>query len=475
MPDSYRFELSEDRDNGILPAETVFYHDLLASNRMRAVVGSWRETTQGDRVIVTCTLAKAGTMSSIRSAVKGLRRFMNMALEYAGDNSSVYSVWFRWQTTGESAKRALVLGYSLEPLDHEVDDIHLESGAGRYLFSFTRAAAYEEPDSETATTTDVSASGGGWWPSTITVGDIPGRIVALRVSPRGITNDLYKMWVGWRPLRHGLDGFDPALDFNTTNSLGVTGVTNNTSEAANTLNGQYMRDDFSGGEDMAFKFSSNFDHVQSYQIKEFIGSYIVLLRCKIVSGSGVCQARVSSSFASPDYAKPIALGATQYITNTEWRLIEMGEIELPGGRVHNMIDIQSLRVNLETGRVSGTAVLGVDALILIPSKHFVTWNQATFGNSANPDTAAWIITHPDNSVGGYVAGSPVGSADKEVRTYDFAEIGGRNWAFPITYAGTGAVGGQLIIAAERETVHDITDSVGIIVEVRPRWQSYNIF
>ena len=230
-----------------------------------------------------------------------------------------------------------------------------------------------------------------------------------------------------------------------------------------------------GDEDMAFKFSSNFDHVQSYQIKEFIGSYIVLLRCKIVSGSGVCQARVSSSFASPDYAKPIALGATQYITNTEWRLIEMGEIELPGGRVHNMIDIQSLRVNLETGRVSGTAVLGVDALILIPSKHFVTWNQATFGNSANPDTAAWIITHPDNSVGGYVAGSPVGSADKEVRTYDFAEIGGRNWAFPITYAGTGAVGGQLIIAAERETVHDITDSVDIIVEVRPRWQSYNIF
>lgn len=474
MPDSFRFELSIDRPffDGTYNEDT-YYHDLLAD--MRVVVGSWRETPQGDRIVVTCTLTKNDTAANIRTAVNELRDYLNMALEYAADTTNLYSLWYRWQTSGESLKRALVFSYSLEQLDHNVDDIHLESGAGRYLFTFTRAATYEERDPQETSKNNVNTCGGLWdLSSTISGGDADGRVRVLKVTPRNASNDLVKMWVGIRPLRAGIGAsgtnfyFDPVLELTTSQSLGVTGVSSETTES-NTINGQHMEDDFSGGEDLAFKFSFSLGSSAG----AYIGRYLVLLRCKIVSGSGTCLARVSTSFASPTYSAPVALGSTQYLTNNQWHLIEMGEVEIPGGRGHSSLDIQSFRVNLETGRASGTAVLGTDCFVLIPSDHYITWGGAAFGNSGSPDTEAWIMAHPDNSLEGYVVGPTSGFLGflKEGQSYGYGELGGRNWAYPRDRVGF-VDGGALVIAAERSSTQSVTDGVDLEIEVKRRWQSY---
>ncbi len=467
MPDYFRFEHSFDRpDSTDSTPENLYYLDLLSE--MRVVVGTWRETPQGNRVVTTCTLAKVDTKALIRTYVESTHRTLNTAVEYVSDPTTAYSIWFRWQTEGESYKRALVYSYQLEPLDHEVDDIHLTSGAGRYLLTFVRSAAFEEGTVQEVVQNGVSANGGVWNVySTISGGGVPGRIMLLQVSASGLTTDFSKLWVGLRPVRGNVLDFDPVLNFTTSHSLGVTGVTNNTSDS-NTAGGNYIRDDFTGGADMAFKLSYTFD----YTVDQYVGRYLALLRCKIVSGSGICQARISTSFASPTYANPVALGNNQYLTNTAWKLIEMGEIEMPGGRVHNMLDIRSLRVNLETGRVSGDAVLGVDSIILIPSNHYVTWDKATFGNSANPDTSAWIVTYPDDSVEGYVAGDVTGARAKEKRTHAVAEIGGRSWAYPVGYLPLEVLGGQMVIAAEQASGHVVADDLNLTIEVRRRWKSY---
>jgi hypothetical protein len=472
VPDVYRFELSIDHGESV---EADNYYDLLA-DALGVGMGSWRETPHGDRIVATCTLFKADDAADIRTAVNQLRDFLNMAVEYAADNTNPYSLWYRWQTTGEGLKRALVFSYALEPIDHDVDDIHLESGAGRYLFTFTRAAAYEEREPQQATRNNISTVGGMWDLSgTIIGGDTDGRIRVLKVTPRSASSNLAKMWVGIRPLRAGIGAsgtsffFNPTLDLKTQHSLGVTGVSNSTSES-NTVDGQHMSDDFSGGTDLAFKFSYSL----SSSVGAFVGRYLVLLRCKITSGSGVCLARISTSFTSPTYSAPVALGATQYLTNAAWKLIELGEVEIPGSRGHSALDLQTFRLNLETGRASGTAVLGADSIILIPSDHYITWDGATFGKSGSPDTEAWIMTHPDNGVDGYVAGAPTGESGttKEGQAYGYGELGGRNWAYPRNRIALGN-GGVLVLAAERsDGTQDAAESVDLEIEVKRRWQSY---
>lgn len=476
MPDSYRFELTIDRpffDGSLMEDNADNYHDLLAD--MRVIVGSVRATQRGDRLMWTCTLAKAETPANIRTAVNDLRLFLNAAMEYVADPISEYSLYFRWQTGGEEAKRSLVYSYTLEPLDNDVEDIHLEANAARYVLSLTLAASFEEREAQTVTQNSVSSVGGAWnLSSLIQGGEVPGRIPLLKVGVNSSSVNFEKMWIGIRPLRGGVGAagtnfyFDPVLDLSTQYSLGVTGVSNSTSQP-NTVNSQHMEDDFSGGEDLAFKFSYNLGS----SANAYLGRYLVLLRCKITSGSGVCLARVSTSYSSPEYSKPVALGTTQYISNTAWRFVELGEIELPGGRGHSSLDLQSLRVNLETGRASGDAELGTDCLVLIPAEHYVTWSGADFGTSDNPDTEAWIMTHPDNSVEGYVVGPSSGFlAFGYGQSYDYAEIGGRNWGYP--HERPSFNGGVLVVAAERSSLSNASDRADFEIEVKRRWQTYRV-
>lgn len=471
MPDSYRFELTR---------ETAVFDTIDLLTDLRVQVGSWREVRQGNRVVVTCTLAAFGEQSSIRTAVQGLEMFLDMAIRYASSNLETISAWFRWQTEGEPVKRSLIYSYRLEPLDDPVYDIHLESHAARWLLTFTRDYAYEEFEFQTASQNNVSTIGGGWdLTSTIVGGDEPGRIGALTVRPRNTGINLRKMWVGFRPYRGGVsaaEGFSPVIDFAASHIVGTTvgsttrsGVSNSTSEASNTINGQHISDSFGGGTDLDFKLSHEFGS----SFNAYVGRYLVLMRCKITAGSGVCMARVSTALSWPERKNPIGIGNTQYIENTAWRFVEMGEIELPGTR-YVPTSFRSLRINIETGVASGTPTLGIDCLVLIPTDHYATWDKADFGLGGR----AWIKTEPEGLVNGYSLSAPSGFLISEPVAAK-AEIGGRDWGYPSTksYLAVNIVnetGGYLVVAAERETVSNIADSVDLVIQVYRRWKSFRV-
>ncbi|MFZ1400797.1 MAG: hypothetical protein WAS33_28095, partial [Candidatus Promineifilaceae bacterium] len=260
MPDSYQFEL-------VQRGSVVDTHDLLS--QMRVITGSWREAKQGNRVIVTCTLGKADTAANIRTAVNDLRVFLRTAVEYAVDANTVRECWFRWQTPGEEAKRALVHGYSLEPLDNDVEDIHLGSSAARYLFSFTREAAYEEISAQAASAVAVSAVGGRIdLTGTITGGDAAGRIEKLIIKPRMTSGNLTKAWVGIRPPRYGVAntayGFNPALDLTIEHVANGTLYPTYLTYVTGGFGGYYFRDNFGEGTDLAVKFSYGIGNAEYY-------------------------------------------------------------------------------------------------------------------------------------------------------------------------------------------------------------------
>ncbi len=465
MPDSYRFEL-------VQRGTVTDTHDLLS--QIRVVTGSWRETPQGNRIVTTCTLAKQDTVdpANIRAAVADLRGFLRSAMEYVNDPHSLYECWYRWQTPGESEKRSLVYSYGIEPLDAEVEDIHLDNGTGRYLLTFSRDAAYEEIAAQTATSSALSSVGGRWdLTSTIIGGDINGRIEKLIIKPSMAGADLYRAWLGIRPPRYGVGpttyGFNPALDLLIEHVVGGL-YPADISQQSGGYGGFFMRDNFGSGEGLSMKFSYGLSAVEYY-----VGSYLVLLRAKLSAGSTVCSARVSSSYggySAGAYAKPIALGNTQYISDTSWRYYEMGIVDIPGGHVGHIQSLASFNINLETARLSGTADLDTDCLILIPAEHYVTWDAAEFGRIASTSGGiayGYIYTSPEGPVSGVVINTSGTPSDVDGYAEEYAEIGvpGDAWAYPYR-------GGCLVFAAERETAQVLTDTAALEIYIKRRWELY---
>lgn len=478
MPDVYRFEL--ERRGSIVDT-----HDLLS--QMRVVVGSWRETPQGGRVVVTCTLTKQDTAdpANIRAAIDDLEEFMNRALEYSLDHLESYECWFRWQTSGEDVKRSLVYSSNIEPIDHEVDDIHLDSGAGRYLFTFSRDLRFEELTSQAALQNNISSVGGYVnLISTISGGSADGRIVNLILKPRNASNNLYKAWVGIRPERYGIGsptqgditaGFHPVINFSLASQADGSYTSLTVPSVANAYNGYVVRDSFADYETLNIKLEA------SVASDYYTGRYLVLLRAGLTAGSTICSARIGTAFGAfgdvgAFYDKPLSLGNTQYIEDTVYRFYELGIIDIPGDRTSHVPYRTSINIFLETGRVSGSGSLDTDCLVLVPADHYITWDKAGFGNAIVIGAFigdANVRTNPEGSVSGVVVdprftgGAAVGSIGGIA--FDYAELGGglSNWAYP-------RHGGFLVIAAEREDSQTVTDYLDIEIYVRRRWRIYRV-
>lgn len=466
MPDVYRFEL-------VQRGTVVDTHDLLS--QMRVVVGSWRETPQGGRVVVTCTLGKRDTAANIRTAVADLRAFLRSAIEFTNDPHSLYECWYRWQTEGESAKRAIIFSYSLEPLDDVVEDMHLDSGTARWLLTFTRDGGYEEVDAQTATSPTISSVGGRWdLSSSLNGGDLDGRIEKLLIKPTmtGTGANLYRAWVGVRPPRYGLGttsfGFNPQIDIKTEHVVGSLFGTDITLVSGSFVGGYLLRDDFGSGGDLGMKYSCGLIGVEYY-----IGSYLVLLRARLTDGSSLCSARISTSYggySAGAYAKPLALGNTQYVQSTAWRFYEMGIIDVPGGRVGHVQSLASFNINLETGLLSGTGSFDADCLVLIPAERYITWNAAAFGRTASTAgniANAYIYTQPGGGVEGLVINTDGAPAGTDGYAEEYAAVGtpGATWSYPYD-------GGCLVFAGEREAAQTMTDSAALEIYVKRRWELY---
>lgn len=463
MPDSYRFEL-------VQRGTVVDTHDLLS--QMRVIVGSVRVTAQGSRKLWTCTLGKADTAANIRTAVNDLRTFLRTAVEYATSSNTLYECWFRWQTEGEEAKRALIYSYTLEPIDNDVEDMHLEANAARYLLSFLCEAAYEEVSAQPSSKTAVSTVGGSFdLTGTITGGDTAGRIEKLIIKPRMASVNLYKAWVGVRPPRYGIGnpltiGFNPVLNLTLQNFANGLLYPTYISYLAGGYDGYYMRDNFGEGTDLAVKFS------YGVNVEPYIGDYLVLMLAR-VTGTTICNARISTSlggYGTGAYDRPVAVNSTQYIQDTAWRYYEMGLISIPGGRAGHIQSLASFNVNIESGRISGSGNLDIDCLVLIPAESYFTWDQAEFGKTASTAgnvANAYIYTNPDGSVEGVVVNTSGAAAGTDGYAEQLATLGtpGGGWWYPYD-------GGCLVIAAERETGAVYTDAVDIDIYIKRRWELY---
>lgn len=194
---------------------------------------------------------------------------------------------------------------------------------------------------------------------------------------------------------------------------------------------------------------------------EYHGSYMVLGRCIVDSGTVQLRLDVApASFASGRSHQCQAV----YITNTTWKLVELGNITLPlsgtrasGGDESAQYD----ELQIYAAQISGTSVLQIDQLILIPSQHYakVSGSATQYISGAdNRPVCFYTFENDENAVTIESGGSS--------SSITLASLEGKNglmWPYG---------GGVVVIAGQRSTLHSLTDTLDLYMEIYPRWHNH---
>jgi hypothetical protein len=171
----------------------------------------------------------------------------------------------------------------------------------------------------------------------------------------------------------------------------------------------------------------------------------------------------TSFFSPPSASESRQVQSIVYVAADEYRTIEVGEVDIPGGAWREDIDdidpgLAVWALNFEISRTSGSGSFTSDAIVLVPSEHILTWRDAVV-RADNLETANMITFENDEVVGYSIDNLP----DRLVET---ASIGTRNWSYPIN-------GGHVVFVAQDQNGHDRTDTVNPSISVYKRWLTYH--
>jgi hypothetical protein len=279
-----------------------------------------------------------------------------------------------------------------------------------------------------------------------------------------------KFWLGFRP-PHRLGGAQSyeALEEaeGMTTASGATFSTNTeataspgsgTSEIEFTLTSTMS--------EMGWVLLSGFDATPSSVTYNYVGRHLVLARMHVDASTEI-GVRMSTTWDNADLTATTArqIQSTRYLDNTEWRMIELGEIDVPGpnwrGQIEGLVDqLQRYSLHFEGVLLSGTGHLYIDCFILVPAEHLVTWDAGDINNTTNNEQGE-IFTDEDDFVNAYVREN-AGTTD----VMNVPQIGATNWQYPYD-------GGLLVAVAERDDGHVYNDHIDLDIEMYRRWLTYH--
>jgi hypothetical protein len=433
------------------------------------VLDSWRSTPAGvGLVLETFVVAFVGTDAVIRADVESMMRMKHQVDLYWAGAGDERGVWLHLYGDGDNSKRALVAGMEAVPASEMTFTPLVGQGMLLYQIAITRLEAWEY-GSITTLVTDTTISGTG---GKIAVdygssyyGSLAGRInkMTLRTGP---ATPLYRVWVGIQRYYHrGSEKTGGISDYPDINSYfdatweaevgtAVLGsfVNDATASPAGTSSNCLEVTSVPATLGRAW-WSRLSNHETSGRVKMYVGNWYILARIKVNSGTVGVQLRygVGSS----------AAGAVEtnnemvYVSNTSWRLIELGSVTFPpyGGRGGlGVSGNEAMSIFIQ--QISGTTTsFRLDEVILVPADNFV---KAVKANIATGQGTNFFV-------------DPDGKSDCLLQDYSYRpEATFINWEWPYE-------GGFLVVAAERETEHVLADTLHVVpLEIYKRFKGHRV-
>jgi hypothetical protein len=369
------------------------------------------------------------------------------------------SLWFEYKADAEPAKRSLI--HSMTFYQSPVGKFHplLGKKGAIYKMAITHGVWEDRAVINGGFTGAKSTLG-----STATLaaidGSRPARMSSFQVQGiSGGGGPIDRIWAGIRPTRYGvasmvtlweLEDGTPGTDATVAEVAGASPADGADNEvtidfSTNTLINRVsmtVDDAISGG---------NFRHA--------IGRYMVLLRYSMSSGATDVIVEMRTGY--PDNTTFAPHGEHVLDGTTAWRLEPLGEIQIPSFPLReNVGDVDAVARNftiqIHAIRTAG-ANLHLDALILIPSEHFVSIENATVEYDGAAAKVFLFITEYGEEIAYQEA------TDGLLKTNLVSSF--NNWRLPVE-------GGLLVVAGERASSSVITDTISYAVNYYPRHRNH---
>lgn len=195
---------------------------------------------------------------------------------------------------------------------------------------------------------------------------------------------------------------------------------------------------------------------------DMVGRYVPLLRCKVGSGTTVAGYLTYGYTASTTLKE---LSTPRKFTNTDWMVFPMGVISIPPGRQSDAYKaikrMSNLGFNLYLERLDGSGSFTADAILLVPYKYYLSLNKISICKRRYPQGDDG--DYADLNVYRYETGEITILAEST----DFTGVNSSieptiaNWKVPVKENFF------IVYVGQRETIHQISDSVEIDLDYYP--------
>jgi hypothetical protein len=189
---------------------------------------------------------------------------------------------------------------------------------------------------------------------------------------------------------------------------------------------------------------------------DYIGRYLVLGRLRV--DAPTTQVAVQLRHGWLGFSTASVVGTTFISGQTNWRLVELGQIQLPptsyrdgAPTIGNGLSDYGVQIFAE--RLSGAGNLQLDCLILIPCETLVVADGASVDASGGLLAAYSGSQDGDNYAVASQSNNYIGNI-----AYSFTD-----WAMPYD-------GALLVLAAQNPSFHALAPVLQPILNVYPRWR-----
>jgi len=420
-----------------------------------------------ERVTETWELVKRDTAANLRAAVYAVERLLEQARRWHEDALLAEACWLQWNVDGEESRRSLVYHGTLSYAGGVANPM-LDSGALAARLQLIRHPLWEDAASDSYSTPTLSCHGGKWPLTADVTSTAPQRIAAFTLNGVSGSGPLARVWAGIRRSTGNDANFQSVWECelgtltagDPTHKDTALGSESGASPVGSSNNNKAVTT-FATTPTLAKRATISVANVTA-NYSDQVGSYLLLLRCKVDSGTAVSvQARVGATgMTDADHAPNEAA----YATATDWRLLPVGNLQIPpaGWRYERRLydSIQATQIQLWAERLSGAGSLHLDCLLLIPTLHQVAFEGAAIQYGSPSLLYPAVVYTDENDVQtilAYLAATAPSASLKPLTL--------KNWYLPL-------YGGLLVLAAERSANHVLTDQVYPVLTVYPRWLSY---
>lgn len=419
------------------------------------LLDTWRTAPAGDGLVSeTFQVAFTGTDSAMRTNVEKLLRATQIAEDYFADPTNAYPLMVSAYSDGESDKWALIYDIQAAPVNEGTMTPLLGRGATVYQVSILRDAEWEAVTPTLISLNNLSCDGGDSAVnnSGAVYGSRNGRMHSVYVSD-GPATDLYRLWIGVQPYDYVNDytaynaSFDASWEVESGTAVLGSFVNDATASPAGTSSNCLDVTSVPSTIGRAWwGMLGSHAGANSYLYK---GEWLVLARIKVDAGVVGVQLRAG---AGSDPSDALALEKQNemiYVSNTGWRLIELGKVSFPPwGYLSSSMNLAYCSLSVYIQQISGTTGhFKLDQILLIPARHFVKAYKARVDNDSHGTTFYVRIDGKQDCVLSDWVSKP------EATFID--------WAWPYT-------GGMIVAAGEAENAHTLTDTIDILFTICKR-------